>query len=214
MTTDLDIIIPVRFGNEAALERCLAAIAANTAVRAYRAIVAFTGDPGYPPRKYDFAGHGVPWVAIHISEGSMRTSVVGAIEYHCEGSYIAVIPPTHAITDPQWFPKMQQPFLVTPQCGLTIACDDQKLAGTGMQPFPWTPHNGTPGQLALAPRGSMRAIAKAATQRGDDDYAEELIRAAKSLGLVSWAIPTVRIDIAGAAAESAGKEPPDARSAR
>jgi hypothetical protein len=122
-----------------------------------------------------------------------------------QSQYVAVVPTTHALDDPNWFGKLQVPFMRTPQCGLAFAADAPELVGSGAQPFPWSARHGAPGRVVLSLRETLIAIARSARLL---DYPEALIWSAKSLGLVTWGVPGVRIDIAGAPAPANPRSQP------
>lgn len=201
MTTDLDIIVPILPSDSPErLDACFTAIAENTGVRSVRLFAVLVADHKVHPESLH-SGYPLPWTAFQPNCEDYDAAICMATE-EGDGAYMAIVPPTHVIADNAWFAKLQQPFLVTPQCGLAIACDDQKLSGTGMQPFPVLT-NESPGRLMLAPRLTMRAIARAAK---DGAYADQFVRGAKSLGLVPWGIPAVRLDIAEPAGAGGGKK--------
>jgi hypothetical protein len=145
-------------------------------------------------------------VVTHVVHQVAFDKVLQAI-VDSTAEYVAVLPPSHAIADPGWFGKMQTPFLRTPSCGLTISADDPAYAGKGVDPFPWKARAGAPGDLVFAPRETIIAIARAAKLL---HYSEALYLAANGLGFITWAVPNVRIDIAGAKAPSARTQSPNA----
>lgn len=149
---------------------------------------------------------GVDWRMVDYSGDGPTARVMAAI-VDARGQYIAVVPPTHALDDANWFVKLQVPFMRTPHCGLAFASDSPELAGTGAQPFPWDARGGAPGRVVISPRDVIRAIASVSRQF---DYPEALVWGAKGLGLVTWSIPGVRIDVAGAEAPRARQEPRNA----
>jgi len=156
-------------------------------------------------RNTPVCSHVTRQISISDREGPTSNLLQAILESTAE--YVAIIPPSHAITDPSWFGKMQAPFLRTPSCGLAISADDPKLTGKGMEPFPWRARAGAPGDLVFAPRETLMAIARAAKLL---HYSEALYLAANSLGLATWAIPNVRIDIAGAKASTTRTQSPNA----
>jgi hypothetical protein len=213
--TDLEIIVPVSLEEQydAALARCLDGIAKNTPVVSFRVLllVVAHANPGRRPPPLENLPPDFPWTmtTYHTDELgtiSITGSVLRAIE-DAAAQYIAVLPPSHAINDPGWFGKMQTPFLRTPNCGLAMSADDPNLAGKGMEPFPWKARAGAPGDLVFAPRETLIAIAGAAKLL---HYSEALYLAANALGLVTWAVPGVRIDIANAKGPDPRKQSPNA----
>ena len=197
--TDLDILIPFSAATtDAELEACLRGIAANTPVISFEVTLVVIPGPGERMRGLDDfkalterAAPDLSWTVIEYGFEGITRNVMEGIKA-VRASYVAVVPPTHAIDDPAWFGKLQMPFQRTPQCGLAFAADAADLRGTGAQPFLWAASSG-PGRVVLSPRDTMVAIANVARLF---DYPESLIWAAKSLGLVTYAIPGVRIDIA------------------
>ncbi len=196
--TDLEIIVPIEpSASPDAVARCLQAIAANTTLRAFQVTCTLPDDREEIARSLT-AITTLRWLAIHYSN-DLVPSIMEAIG-DATGIYVAVLPLDHAIDDKGWFGKMQLPFLRTPQCGLTVAYTSAPAGGSGMQPFLWS-RSTAPGSLVVAPRQTLTAIARApsmARLQHDHSYPDALVLAAKSLGLVTYAIPGVRIDVAGA----------------
>ncbi len=107
------------------------------------------------------------------------------------GQFVLIKPLHYLIEEGSWFPKMQLPFLRVPGCGLAIASETD-LASASMQPYLWT-GKGAPGHVMMAPRATLKAIARAVPTDSTYDYADALYLAAKSLGLVTYVIPGVPI---------------------
>lgn len=196
--TDLEIIVPIAATADSdAIHRCLGGIAANTVLRAFQITCVVLDEQEKTPLPL----RTIPapsWVAVHYGT-ELVPSVMAAIE-NATGIYVAVMPLDHAIDDKGWFGKMQLPFLRTPQCGLTVAYTSAPAGGSGMQPFAWS-RPPAPGSLVVAPRQTLVEIARAPLMTRLKyvlSYPDALIQVAKSLGLVTYAIPGVRIDIAGA----------------
>lgn len=205
--TDLEIIVPIEPDFcQASLEHCLRGIAASTLIRSFTVSGVLVNNTTMPPPFRAFSGF--EWTAVLYSGATELECVLEAIE-NARGTYVALVPPSHAIADKAWFGKMQLPFLRAPNVGLTVACDDQ--SGTGAQPFALD-RGPPPGRVLMAARQTLAAIARTVPNPSvSTDYADAIILAARKLGLVTYAIPGVRIDIAGApAATAARKESPSA----
>lgn len=169
---DLEILIPTSDAtDDAALARCLLALEANTKT--------------------------IRWMVSEVQD--LLAAIASA-----DSQYLAIVPPTHELEDPSWFGKMQMPFLRTPSCGLTIASDQPGVTSTGMQPFQWPDRRDVPGKVVFSPLERLRSIAVALpagshqAARVHEDHAQALFLAARSLGLDTWIVPTVRLTIAGA----------------
>lgn len=203
---DLEILVPLIPG--ANLELCLAGIGDNTPIRSYSVIGLARGLVAEVPA--EFPRSAVPWTIVQYEERTETEMVLEAI-HDTQAVYVIVVPATHAIADKGWFGKMQLPFLRVPSCGMVVA-DEQFAAASGAQPYQVMPRGGMPGQVLMAPRQTLSAIARAANKQ-HESYADALLHAATSLGLATWAVPGIRIDATKPVAQGAGQEPPDARSA-
>jgi hypothetical protein len=201
--TDLEILIPIEEGHDPVhLAACLRGIVESTIVRSYNVIGIVVGKGVVPTV---FQGSACTW---HVRNydlpllSSMRSAIEDAKAIH-----VAVVRPSYAIADKAWFGKMQLPFLRVPNCGLTVACDDQK--GTGAQPFQ-IPLGWTPGHLVFGAQKTLTSIARQVPDSDDGTYTDALLRAAASLGLAAWAVPGVRLSICGATTSHTRAESPNA----
>lgn len=209
--TVLDIIVPFSLDTPTPeLELCLAGIAASTSGQ-YQATLVPTKDCAPDGRVNEIseivarACPSLPWRVVDYGHDSGVTAPVLRAILNAEGQYVAVVPTTHALADPNWFGKLQVPFMRTPQCGLAFAADAPELVASGAQPFLWSARTGSPGRVVLSIRETLTAIARSARLL---DYPEALIWSAKSLGLVTWGVPGVRIDIADAPAPASPRSQP------
>lgn len=203
---DLEILIPTVAAMEPHLRHCLAGLAANTGIRSFQVIGLALDAQILSP----FRASELQWTVWDYEGHTSAEAVLDAIE-RTQGVYVALLPPTHAIADKAWFSKLQLPFLRTPNCGMVVA-DELLPASSAAQPYQVIPRGEMPGQLVMAPRQTLSAIRRAAAHPAPA-YADALLRAATSLGLATWAVPGIRIDVAHPVAEAARQESPDAGSA-
>lgn len=203
---DLEILVPILPDHDAHLRHCLGGIVDNTPIRSYSVIGLASGGDVPPP----FRASTAPWTVMDFGDATPAQAVLEGIQ-RAQGVYVVVVPPTHAIADQGWFGKLQLPFLRVPSCGMVVA-DEIAVAHSGAGPYQVMPRGGMPGQIIMAPRQTLAAIARAA-DKNNESYAEALLYAATSLGLATWAVPGVRVDISKPAAEGVGEKPSDARSA-
>lgn len=201
-----DVVVPVLVDQLDLLEPCLKSILENTSQK-FRISVLLDGSASeeqisYAPAILGAMLRGVSW-RFAVSQKGFNGALDSALE-QCDVPYCVVVPASSFLLDKEWFGKMQMPFTKVQNCGLSFAFDC--MAGNTRPPHPWDHRAAVAGSVFMVSRQSLSG-SRSAVKFGADgaDYATCLMHAMHSLGLSTWAIPSVRISVQKVVGDSHGR---------